>query len=101
MGILLPHIKYKGLLGSLCNYNSEACWPVVLVQYKHETVTRMGDGVNSLHIYVYIFIIDHHCSRQTTTKDSGIYTPKSTSVCVNERFETYLHDKIKYTCIYS
>ena len=52
VGILLPHIKYKGLLGSLCNYNYEACWPVVHVQYKHETVTRMGDGVNSLHIYI-------------------------------------------------
>ena len=44
MGILLPHIKYKGLLGSLCNYNSEACWPVVHVQYKHEIVMRMGMG---------------------------------------------------------
>ena len=53
MGVLLPHIKYKGLLGSLCNYNSEACWPVVHVQYKHETVMRMGDGV----ILAYIFIL--------------------------------------------
>ena len=52
MGILLPHIKYKGLLGSLCNYNSEDCWPVVHVQCKHETVIRMGDGVFFAYIYV-------------------------------------------------
>ena len=52
MGILLPHINYKGLLGGLCNYNSEACWPVVDVQYKHETVMRMGDGVISTYIYI-------------------------------------------------
>ena len=50
MGILLPHIKYKGLLGS------EACWPVVHVQYKHETVMRMGDGV----IFAYIYITEKH-----------------------------------------
>ena len=50
MGILLPHIKYKGLLGSLCNHNSEACWPVVHVQCKYETAIRMGDGV----IFAYI-----------------------------------------------
>ena len=39
--------------------------------------------------------------RRTTIKDSGVLTPKSKSVCVNERFKTYLHDKITYTCIYS
>ena len=64
MGILLPHIKYKGLLGSLCNYNSEACWPVVHVQCKHETVIRMGDGV--IFAYIYIYITEKHAHSMRT-----------------------------------